>query len=211
VAEHKGIGEKANRNQEVVMKKIMCGVMFASLVSSVALAQGENNPSSSGKKGNVSIEAGLIMQNGTVRRVARAELHLVTSSVAALLMNHEPEGLSHYKFPGGRHEDMEINTFCSITHSPRFAQLLKEDQPRRVDAALAALPDIAKSTVATAQTDFDGKTSFANVPAGKYWVFGCYEIGSGSDRQSVNWNVPVTVVAGVTNSLVLDQNNKTGN
>lgn len=166
-------------------------------------------PSTPVGTGNLAIEAGLVMQDGSVRRAARAEFSLVEKSVAALLMDQDPQGLSHFSTPGLPDGDMEVNTYCGLTRSPAFRDMLMQDQPRRVAASMAAQPAIRKYTVMTVQTDFNGKAVFENARAGRYWVFGCYEIGAGSNASSFNWNVPVVVVAGATRSAILDQNNAT--
>jgi hypothetical protein len=39
--------------------------------------------------------------------------------------------------------------------------------------------------------------------AGNYWLFGCYQLAPNESA----WNVPIRVVAGGKESIILDQNN----
>ena len=154
--------------------------------------------------GELEIDVGLVLKNGNVLHVLRTEFWLVRRSVSAILMENDPEGFSHYKDGLGSDEDLEVNTLCSVLHSPRFVQALRDTQPRRFEAVMAAVPVIRRNTVETVQTDFTGKATFT-APAGRYWVFGCYSQDPNEDA----WNVPVVMAAGGKKSFILDQNNAT--
>jgi hypothetical protein len=149
----------------------------------------------------IEIEVGLVMKAGNVQHVTRTEFFLVRKSVAAVLMENDPEGLSHWAVPGLPNEDMEVASYCTVLRGR--GELVFGDRPRRLQALKAAAPIIKVNTVQTVQTDFGGKARFTNVPAGTYWVFGCHTL----PPNETSWNVPVVVGAGDKKSVILDQNN----
>ena len=198
-------------------------VGFALLISvasvrQTVIGQGATATKQGSGAGQFAIEAGLVMRAGNVRPVARTEFRLVRKSVAALLLQNDPEGLSHHAgssrlVAAGRlskedaeklDADMEMNSYCTVLrgHGNIFA-----NKPGRLEALLAAMPVIKTNTVQTVQTDFAGKALFRNVPGGNYWLSGCYSVAPNESA----WNVPIRVVAGVTKSIILDQDNAVTN
>ncbi len=62
---------------------------------------------------------------------------------------------------------------------------------------------LAKITVTSETTGFDGKATFTNIPAGNYFLFAFYRPNTRGNL----WNVPISVKPGI-NKIILDNNNE---
>lgn len=132
----------------------------------------------------LSIEAGLIYNNGDVKPVARTTFLLLDDDLLTIL---KPFG----ETPGTLGSKLDfLKTFSD---SPKT----KADY----DQLKAA---IQSHVIATATTDFSGRAKFESLTPGTRFVYGEFHVGS--DR--VAWNVRVELEAGKNTALTLDNNNQ---
>lgn len=147
------------------------------------------------KKGSVDVEAGLVFNSGDVKPVGRATFYLLTEDPSKIILT-QPHLDAHNTDIGrfGRTETLDKwSMYGAVLYmdgslSPTFAIAVK----RALDGA----------AVGQTTTGFDGKATFADIPAGDYFLFGYYKIG----KQTTYWSLPVTVKAG-SNKVILDNNN----
>ncbi|HLL74804.1 MAG TPA: hypothetical protein VK421_06025 [Pyrinomonadaceae bacterium] len=133
--------------------------------------------------GTLLIEAGIIYKMGGNQPVARTEFHLLDEDAEKLMS------------AAGLRADGGIGVLSTYAIRSRYPT----SRDAQIEAAEFAVRTHTKFSVTT---DFQGRAQFADVPPGRYWVYGM----SGTRRGFAIWNVPVEIRGG-QNSLSLDQNN----
>jgi hypothetical protein len=135
----------------------------------------------------LSIEAGVLLRSGDIKRVARTPVVLLNADFGEKLLQVRPKGLRNVQLQAAAY--LASKRYLEMARKPLTSDVLQMDD------------FLNASTVATAVTDFDGKATIS-VPPGEYFVFSVFEL---ADKYIV-WSVPVHLKAG-TNAIVLDQNN----
>jgi hypothetical protein len=139
---------------------------------------------------SLSVEAGVLLRNGDLKRVARTPLMLLNEDFGAALLRAYPKGKRSVYLQG----QVYLAT-------KKFQEVGGKVGKEQAAAVLQINEFIKAHTVATAITDFDGKATIP-APPGDYFLFGVFEIGD----EAAIWNVPVQLQDG-NKSVVLDQNN----
>lgn len=184
-------------------------------VSSTAFAQkgkkvGTVKKTAVATKGNLSIEAGVIVKSGDVKTVARTQFYLLDKDLETILReagiknfvsgNSGGEQVSGIigqdaGLLGSRLPRQELSYSRSYAMWSRFPNLYGEDLTKAQEA-------LKPHIVATITTDFSGKGSASQIKSGNYHLVGTYRI----TNQAVFWYLPVEIKSG-NQSLVLDNNN----
>jgi hypothetical protein len=187
----------------VKIKFLISLIAFALTFSIVATGQRRRQPTAKPKAApspsptpiplsTLSIEAGLVYNNGDVKPVARTKFYLLDEDLAITLKPFD-------ETPGtvGSELDLErtISTSESIDEEHRAKAKAKYDQ---IIAAIAA------HTVATVTTDFSGKAKFESLTPGTKFLYGEFHIG----KQRIAWNAQVDLKPGADTALTLDNNNR---
>jgi hypothetical protein len=140
----------------------------------------------------LSLEVGLIYNNGDVKPVARTKFYLLDEDFAVTLKPFD-------ETPGtvGSQLDLSraISTSESIDEEHRAKAKAKYDQ---------IIATIAAHTIATVTTDFSGKAKFESLTPGTRFLYGEFHIG----KQRIAWNAQVELKPGADTALTLDNNNQ---
>jgi hypothetical protein len=158
--------------------------------SAVGLPQGDVAPA------DVSIEAGLVLPNGDVRRLARTPLVLLDADLGSQLSQQAQR--QHPRRRISNDPGVYLRLFLALRDLAATGGSLSVTDVQYVYEAGAF---IKAHTVESVTTDFDGKATFQTRP-GDYFLF-CSLPSEGKD---IVWHLPVHLRSG-KNSLVLDQNN----
>lgn len=131
----------------------------------------------------LSIEAGLVFDNGDVKPVARTKFYLLDEDLALILSSI----------------GVTLGGGTPITRGShiQFERAFNEGINQKMVAAIA--PHILSEVT----TDFSGKAKFESVPPGVRFVYGEYSV----ERSLVLWNTRVELKPGTKVTLTLDNSN----
>jgi hypothetical protein len=136
----------------------------------------------------LSVQAGVVLRNGEIRKVARTPLVLLNADFASRLLEVYSKGVRDAGLQGG--------LYMATKHLIAMGQRPGSEPEKKVQQ----MDDFVKThTVATAITDFDGKATI-QAPPGDYCLYAYFETGLAL------WSVPVTIRTG-KNEIILDHNN----
>ncbi|HXG69775.1 MAG TPA: hypothetical protein VNJ04_04085 [Gemmatimonadaceae bacterium] len=161
--------------------------LLALVLISAQLAGAPIQEPQAGATAELSIEAGVQLRNGDVKRVARTLITLLDADFGDKLLAVHPTGI----------RNVQLQTALYLT-TKRLAEMERKpssEQTRQMGEFLKT------HTIASAMTDFDGK-AIISAPPGKYFVFCAFELGA----QYVVWSVPVELKSG-KQAVILDHNN----
>jgi hypothetical protein len=186
----------------VKMKFLISLIAFALTFSTVATGQ-RRTPTAKPKTmpspsatpiplSTLSIEVGLVYNNGDVKPVARTKFYLLDEDLAITLkpFNETPGTVGS-----------ELDLIRAISTSESIDEEHRAKAKAKYDQIIAA---IAAHTVATVTTDFSGKARFEKLTQGTRFLYGEFHIG----KQRVAWNAKVDLKAGAGTALTLDNNNQ---
>jgi hypothetical protein len=170
-----------------MVRVLVAASLMTSLAASVAGGQ-------SSVIGSLSGDAYVVLSDGAVRPMASRQVRLVRPGFVGSALRPAcriSDSVYFAPSPPGRRllTTSEILAMASDTTTPANVVALR----RELDAA----------TVATASANISGHFSFANVPAGDYYLFSHGFIG----EDHVRWLVPVQVAAGRNTTKDLDSSN----
>jgi hypothetical protein len=142
---------------------------------------------------SLNVEAAIIYRSGEVVPVARTTFYFLDDDVVTILKS---AGVQPTSMTGRTYSDYGKAIMSDIGFSARYGSL-----PEYQSFSIKLAEAIKSHVKYTFQTDFSGKANLADIPMGKFYLFGI-----GSTRQSgVVWNLPIDTSIG--GSLVLDVNN----
>jgi hypothetical protein len=148
-------------------------------------------------KGNIQLEAGLIYKNGDSKPVARVKVYLIKEDLKNTFLTQEH--LDMYNewatSPGSK-----IN---SLDDWSLYGAVINWEQVVNPTLNAVLKESLAKITITSETTGFDGKATFTNIPTGNYFLFAFYR----PNTQGSLWNVPISVRPGI-NKIILDNNNE---
>jgi hypothetical protein len=147
--------------------------------------------------GKVELEAGLIYKNGDSKPVARVKVYLIKEDLknAFLTQEHLDMYNEWATSPG-----FKIN---SLNDWSLYGVVINWEQTVNPTLNAALKKSLAKITITSETTGFDGKATFTNIPTGNYFLFTFYR----PNTQGSFWNVPISVKPGI-NKIILDNNNQ---
>jgi hypothetical protein len=137
----------------------------------------------------LTVEAGVVLQNGEVRRAARIPLRLMDSDFILAIRQQKL---------GGTTAHASFLSFM-ITKEAVAGGVVADPETRKAITELESA--LSTHTIAAATTDFDGKATLS-APPGKYLLFGSVN----HQGKTILWNLPVELAPG-PNRVILDQNN----
>lgn len=140
----------------------------------------------------LSIEVGLIYNNGDVKPVARTTFFLLDEDLRIILKPFD-------ETPGTLGTELRFLLFLSDS------SMIEKPEQEKAKAKYSQIKSAIEShIIATATTDFSGKAKFESLTPGTRFVYGEFHVG----REHVSWNVTVTLNAGTDTALTLDNNNR---
>jgi hypothetical protein len=148
-------------------------------------------------KGNIELEAGLTYRSGDSKPVARVKVYLIKEDLKNVFLTQ-------------KHLDM-YNEFAttpgfkinSLDEWTLYGAVINWEQAVNPTLNAVLKESLAKITITSEITGFDGKATFTNIPTGNYFLFAFYR----PNTQGNLWNVPISVKPGI-NKIILDNNNK---
>ena len=150
----------------------------------------------------LTIEVGVVMKSGDVKRVARTEFLLLDADFGAMLVERvtfsPSAGQSQFSAASNA-----LATLRTMLENPAsFAPLgdKAHEDARRTVAAVDVF--LKQHTVAKATTNFEGNAKFPDLPAGPYYLLGSAKIFD----TDILWYVPTRLQAGA-NQVVRDNQN----
>lgn len=139
----------------------------------------------------LSIEAGLVYNNGDVKPVARTTFHLLDEDLRIILKPFDER-------PGSLSSRMDSLKATSGDDS------IEESYREKARVKYSGIKSAIQShIIATAVTDFSGKAKFESLTPGTRFVYGEFRIGA----SRITWNAKAELKAGADTALTLDNNN----
>jgi hypothetical protein len=140
----------------------------------------------------LSIEVGLIYDNGDVKPVARTTFFLLDEDLRIILKPFD-------ETPGtlGSEMDSLLSTSAS--------SMVEKSYQEKAKAKYSKIKSAVEShIIATVTTDFTGKGKLESLTPGTRFVYGEFRVG----QERVAWNLKVELKAGANTALTLDNNNR---
>lgn len=141
----------------------------------------------------LSIETGLVLRSGDIKRVPRTQFHLLDESFANILNN---SNFSYDNYEASSNKDKSL-VYSNYLLNKKYIALDKNQ--KNYDRAWALIkPHITQTVI----TDFNGKATFKSIKSGKFYLVGDTMI----NNSQVIWDYEVNLKSG-KNTVTLDQDN----